>query len=62
MNPTKKIRPPIDLKFIMNNFTAIDEQAPQVDDVLIHHSPIHHPSSLSSSRKDRVLEQMQQMQ
>lgn len=40
VNPSVKSRPPINLKFIVNNFTATEEQAPQVGDVPIHHSPI----------------------
>jgi len=38
VNPTTRNRPAIDLKFIVNN-----EQASQVGDARIHHSPIHHP-------------------
>jgi len=50
------------MKFIVNNCTVIEEEAPQVGDVPIHHSPIHHPGSSSSSKKDRILEQLQRMQ
>jgi len=62
VNSSIKIKPPIDLKFIVNNCNATEEQAPEAGDVPIHHSPIHHPGSSSSSREDRILEQMQKMQ
>jgi len=49
VNPSTKIEPPIDLKFVVNNCTSTEEQAPQAGDVPIHHSPSitlvhHHPS------------------
>jgi len=59
VNPTTKIRPPIDMKFTVNNGTATEEQAPQAGDIPLHHSPIYHLGSSSSSREDRMLEQMQ---
>jgi len=54
----QQIRPLNDLKFIINNYTTAEERAPQVGDVPIHHSPIHHPKSSAIFREDRILEQM----
>jgi len=40
----------------VNSCTATKEQTPQVGDVPIHHSPIHHLGSSSSSREDKIVE------
>jgi len=63
VNPTTKIRLAIDLKFIVHNCTNTDEQAPQANDALVHHLPIHYLGSSSSSPMEALmLEQMKQMQ
>jgi len=51
VNPSVKIRPLIDLKFIINNYIVAEERAPQAGDVPIYDSPTINQNLLEHSRK-----------